>query len=307
MSLALPLLLLLGAADPAPVSTAPAPEAAAPTMLRVLLLPVGGDISDATRDNLNRAIVARFKRFSGLQITPAADDVSCGGAEDRVACLQALAASANVAVVVTTSADTAGGDATVSMLVVHADGSVLADTTSSMSRMDGGTITDAASKTLRVTADALHEKDPQHFSEGGVTTTTTTKTTTTTTTTRVDQDALRSGLLMGGAAGLGVGILTIVGGAIPGALANSSATQLSTQRNRYVSSGGDAAILEEARAQQATTDGYVAAWNGIGVPVVWTGIVVTLLGGAALATAVFALPPTDTTEAEATSATGSTP
>lgn len=310
MSLALPLLLLLGAADPAPAATPAAaaePPAAtttetAPSTLRVLLLPVGGDISDATRDNLNRTILARFKRFSGLVITPALDDGGCGGADDRRACLQALAATANADVVVATGADTSGGDATVSMLVLQADGTTLSETSSSMSRMDGGTITDAANKALRATAETLLEKDPQHFGEGGVTTTTITTKTTTTTTTKLDQDALRQGVLLGGAAGVGVGVLTIVAGAIPGVLASQAVGQLSTLRNEYVRTGGDAAVLEQARAQQVVANDAVATWNGIGVPVVWTGIVLTALGGAALATAVFALPATEV-EAEA----GSTP
>ena len=308
MSLVLPLLLMLGGADPAPAPTPPetttATTATEPATVRVLLLPVGGDVSDVTRGNLDRTILARFKRFSGLVIVPAVDDGGCGGAEDRPACLQELLTRNTADVVVATSASAAGGDATVTMLVLHRDGSTLAETTSSMSRMDGGTITDAATKTLRATADALHEKDPDHFSEGDVTTRATT-TTTTTTTTKLDQDAVRQGLLLGGGVGLGIGVLAIVCGAIPGVLAGQATGQLTTLRNDYVKNGGDPATLEEARAQQKTTDGYVAAHNAIGVPVLWTGVVVTVLGGAALAAAVFALPAT--AEEAPSAAAGSTP
>ena len=295
MSVLLPLLLLLGTAEPAPVPTAvteTVTETATTTNtapLKVQLLPVAGDAADNRKTAVAHALLTRFKRFSALVISVGSSDGDCTAADDRITCLKDLAVAAGVDVVVAPGASAGGGDATVSFLVVDTAGTTLSSSTASVSRLDG-TFDDASRRALQDLSSALLEHDPDHFSEGGVTTTTATTTEITTTTTRVDQDALRQGLLIGGATGLGVGAVAVIVGAVMGGMASSAESALTGLRVRYVASDGDKAILEEARVQQQAAADSAALWNGVGIPLVWSGVGVAVLGGAAIAAAVFGLP-----------------
>lgn len=298
------------AAATAPADAAPADTRADPT-LRVLLLPSAGDVDDARKKAVDDAVFARFQRFSGLRLVRGTDADACVAVDDRAACLQAIAGDAARAtdLVVASVASGAGSDWSVRHVVVD-DDSTIADGAGTASKLDGS-FDDARTQALTRLADALVAADAVHFVEGGVTTTTTTTVVTrTTTTTGPDVDAIRRGLLLGGAAGLGVGVLAIGTGTVLGVIASSARGDLSSLRVDYTRSG-DPAILEQAREQQAAAAGAADVYNGVGVPLVWTGIVLTALGGGALAAAMFALPPTqaedDDDDDNSTSTTTSTP
>ncbi|HEY1098573.1 MAG TPA: hypothetical protein VGF99_06580 [Myxococcota bacterium] len=305
------------AADPpaptaatAPAEVAPAADTRADPTLRVLLLPSAGDVDDARKKAVDDAVFARFQRFSGLRLVRGTDADTCVAVDDRAACLQAIAGDAARAtdLVVASVASGAGSDWSVRHVVVD-DDNTLAEGAGTASKLDGS-FDDARTQALTRLADALIAADAVHFVEGGVTTTTTTTVvTTTTTTTGPDVDAIRRGLLLGGAAGLGVGVVAIGTGTVLGVIASSARGDLSSLRVDYTRSG-DPAILEQAREQQAAAAGAADVYNGVGVPLVWTGIVLTALGGGALAAAMFALPPTpadDDDDDNSTSTTTSTP
>ncbi len=317
MSVVLPLVLSLLAAEPAPAAAPaePAPETpaapAANAPLRVLWQPMSGDVGDADRGLAGTAALQRLHRFGRLDITVAKDDSGCVLAEDRVACLQGLVASKSVDLVVAASATTSAGELVVSIDAVNATG-VVANAKGDSSRMDGSFV-DAAHAAVAALADTLDDADDFHWVLDAPAIRAGTGTTAVTTAgpaspgVVVGTSSLRQGLQYGGVAGLGVGVVAIVAGAVPGIAARQSEAGLTPLRLRYVD--GDAAALDEAKALQASGASWRASYNSIGVPVIWTGIVLAAAGGAAIATSIFALPPDDATSDATTSppATTSTP
>ena len=98
--------------------------------------------------------------------------------------------------------------------------------------------------------------------------------------------SLRQPVLVAGAVGLGVGVTVLGLGLVPAFLANGSEADLTRLRVGYVDSGGDPAILDDAAVKQAEVDDRRALWNNVGLYAAWTGALVAIAGGAALAAAV---------------------
>lgn len=321
MSVVLPLVLSLLAAEPAePAAAEPTPATpASPAVpssdapLRVLWQPMAGDAADADRGIAGTAALQHLHRFGRLKITTAKDDGGCVLAEDRVACLQGLVASANVDLVIAASATTSAGELVVSVEAVGPSG-VVAAAKGDASRMDGSFV-DAAHNAVAALADTLDDSDEFHWvldapvMRGGGTDVAGTAgaAPVASSSMALPTSSLRQGLQYGGVAGVGVGVVAIVAGAIPGIAARQSEAGLTPLRLRYVD--GDAAALDEAKTLQDSAASWRSTYNSIGVPVIWTGIVLAAAGGAALATSIFALPPDEASDAPAapTPATTSTP
>jgi hypothetical protein len=315
MSVVLPLVLSLLAAEPAEPTAEPAapaiPSSDAP--LRVLWQPMGGDAADADRGIAGTAALQHLHRFGRLKITAAKDDGGCVLAEDRVGCLQGLVASANVDLVIAASATTSAGELVVSVEAIGASG-VVAAAKGDASRMDGSFV-DAAHAAVNALADSLDDSNEFHWvldapvMRGSTADVAGTPAAPVSSGMALPTSSLRQGLTYGGVAGVGVGVVAIVAGAIPGIAARQSEAGLTPLRLRYVD--GDAAALEEAKALQASAASWRSTYNSIGVPVIWTGVVLAAAGGAALATSIFALPPDEASDASdataPTSATTSTP
>lgn len=311
MSVVLPLVLSLLAAEPAPAAapaepvseTPAAPAANAP--LRVLWQPMSGDAADADRSTAGTTALQHLHRFGRLKITAAKDDGGCVLAADRLACLQGLVSSANVDLVLAASATTSAGEFVVTIEAVNASG-VVASARGDASRMDGSFV-DAAHNAVTAVADSLDDADDFHWVLDAPAirsgTSDTTSTAPVASTVAVPTSSLRQGLQYGGAAGIGVGVVAIIAGAIPGIAARQDEAGLTPLRLRYVD--GDAAALDEASALQTSAASWRASYNTVGVPVIWTGIVLAAAGGAAIATSIFALPPDEA--ATSTPATTSTP
>lgn len=311
MSVVVPLVLSLLAADPAPAAAAAAPEppvAPAPDApLRVLWQPMSGDVGEADRALANTATLQRLHRYGRLAITVAKDDSGCVLADDRVACLQGLVTSRNVDLVVAASATTSAGELVVTIDAITAAGP-LANVKGDASRMDGSFV-DAGQAAVAALADTLDDADAFHWeldaqpvrsksnSDGNSSTVGSAPAAGVV----VATSSLRQGLQYGAIAGIGVGVVAIVAGAIPGIAARQDEGALTPLRLRYVD--GDAAALDEAKALQASAASWRASYNSIGVPVIWTGIVLAAAGGAALATSIFALPPDEAAPAPATTST----
>jgi hypothetical protein len=97
-----------------------------------------------------------------------------------------------------------------------------------------------------------------------------------------------SPLRIGGGIAIGVGVLTMIGGFIPSALSSSANGDLVALRTQSVKDG---TITDDARAQakqlRADALSYQATYNDVGVPLLWTGFAVAVIGGAALAASFF--------------------
>jgi len=74
-------------------------------------------------------------------------------------------------------------------------------------------------------------------------------------------------------------------GVIPAFMTTGAENDLTRLRGRYVDSGGDRAILDDAAAKQLEVDGNRGLWNNAGIYAAWGGALVAVAGGAALVAA----------------------
>ena len=278
-----------GAADRAP--TPPSADAGTPgtavvTRSRVLVLATSGDLDPAKRLLLTDLTAARLARFANLEIIAARDiearlgleaSKQAAGCDSDASCLANLTGALDVDVVCATSAGTLGGTTVFTLQLVDNSGTARARGSVQVSALD-----DLATAVSRVIDDAGRAATGDEPSDAVVRVAGTTAAAAN----AAAFGSLRQPVLVAGAVGLGVGVTVLGLGLVPAVLANGSESDLTRLRVRYVDSGGDPAILDQAASKQAEVDDRRALWNNVGLYAAWTGALVAIAGGAAIAAAV---------------------
>ncbi len=278
----LPLLLVLAAADgDAGPAAAAGPSAAVRT--RVLLLEVAGDLDAAQRATLGSLIGARLSRFEALEIVDQknvekllgveADKQRAGCTGDENACLAELAGALQADVVAAPQAGKIGGTTVFTLQLIDQKGVTVGRGSAQVSGLD-----DLAQKVSDV-VDGVGREFTGGEPRDGVSSSNPAAATTTTT----GEPAWRQPLRIGGAVGIGVGLVAIGLGAIPAVMASGAEGDLAGLRVRYIKAGRDDDLLQQAAVKQRDADDARGLWNDAGIYAVWGGLVVAAAGGAALA------------------------
>jgi hypothetical protein len=250
-----------------------------PAVPKVLVLDTGGDLAADQRAVLTNLVATRLQRFDDLRVIAWRDvqqrlgleaDKQLAGCESDAACLADLAGAFDVDLLCVSAASRLGGTVVFTMQVVDERGEAKARGSVSVPVLD-----DVAAAVTAVADDAgraLTGNEPI------------VRTTNPSTSTAPLPTAARFPLQIGGAVGLAVGLTAAGIGIIPGALARGAEGDLRALRVDWVESGAsDDAILDAASRKQGEVDRLRGLWNTAGVPAVWGGVVVALLGSGALA------------------------
>ena len=250
-----------------------------PAVPKVLVLDTGGDLAADQRAVLTNLVATRLQRFDDLRVIAWRDvqqrlgleaDKQLAGCESDAACLADLAGAFDVDLLCVSAASRLGGTVVFTMQVVDERGEAKARGSVSVPVLD-----DVAAAVTAVADDAgraLTGNEPI------------VRTTNPSTSTAPLPTAARFPLQIGGAVGLAVGLTAAGIGIIPGALARGAEGDLRALRVDRVESGAsDDAILDAASRKQGEVDRLRGLWNTAGVPAVWGGVVVALLGSGALA------------------------
>jgi len=284
----------LASADAA-IDEEPAAAPAAAATRATLVLELGGDLEEGQRARLSNLVASRLGRFGGLVVTrqrearldEAARTALAACALDDATCLGAAAASLGKAVIVAGTAARVSGQLAVSLIAVSREGVEIGTAKGSLS----GSPDEAAAGVAALVDDlgrAITGEEPADAVGP----------------THVAPAASDDGLdlqqlaVTGGGAALATGAVVFLVAAIPGLLTGAAESDLTTLRVRYVDSGGDRAILDEASLKQADVDAYRGVHNSIGVASLWTGGLLAVVGGGLLAAGVTVLADGDNAEAK---------
>jgi hypothetical protein len=278
-SLALAVGLIAAVAGPA---TSPEPG---PT--RVLVLDTSGDLSADQRAVITNVVAARLQRFSPLRVVAQRDvqqrlgletAKQLAGCESDTACIAELADAFDVDLLCVTAASRLGGTVVFTLQIIDDRGLAKARGSVSVSALD-----DVAAAVSSVADDAGRALCSVEPADAPVSASSSASSLSSPL-----SSSWRLPLQVGGAAALGVGLVAVTIGAIPGVMARSAEGDLTGLRTDWLESGADDdAILGRANAKQAEIDEHRGAWNSWGIAVVWSGILVSLVGGAAVAAGTF--------------------
>jgi hypothetical protein len=277
------LLVLLGAAMHAPPAGAQG-ESPAFSLVR-LPTTTSGELGPARAAQIERVVAEAVQRFGGVEQKTAPKD-SPGCDDEDTACLAALAEATGAAYVLGVRAGRFDGVVVVTATVFDAVGKELDKATVRQSGMDTEKDADFALETaiVELLAGALAtEPGPPRAAAAPPPPPAP----------AVALDASMSqNLLLAGGTALGVGVVVAGAGLVPLFVHSSHAGSLNGRRLRYVESGGDPALLQEAAEAQREADAWQGHWNDLGIWVFWGGAVVAVAGAAMLG-ASFALPTED--------------
>lgn len=285
----LPMIFATAAAAGAADVVATPPTASAPgpttTVTRVLVLETGGDLGPEKRLLLTNLTAARLARFADLEIMAARDiearlgleaSKQAAGCESDSECLANLTGALDVELVCATTAGTLGGTTVFTIQIIDSAGAARARSSVQVSALD-----DLAGAITRVVDDAGRAVSGAEPGDAVVRTSGTTAAAANADTVM----GLRQPILIGGAVGLGAGVVALGLGVIPAFMTTGAENDLTRLRTRYVDSGGDRAILDDAAAKQVEVDRNRGLWNNAGIYAAWGGALVAVAGGAALVAA----------------------
>ena len=284
-SLALAVGLIAAVAAPA---TSPEPG-----LTRVLVLDTSGDLSADQRAVITNVVAARLQRFSPLRVVAQRDvqqrlgletAKQLAGCESDTACIVELADAFDVDLLCVTAASRLGGTVVFTLQIIDDRGLAKARGSASVSALD-----DVAAAVSSVADDAGRALCRVEPADAPVSASSSSSSSPSSSPSPSPlSSSWRLPVQVGGAAALGVGLVGVAVGAIPGVRARAAEGDLTGLRTEWLESGAtDESILARANAKQAEIDEHRGAWNSWGIAVVWSGIVVSLVGGAAVAAGTF--------------------
>lgn len=270
----------------APVETAVETPTADPRT-RVLVLDTGGDRSASERVLLTQIVATRLQRFPSLRVIAWRDvqqrlgleaDKQLAGCESDAVCLAELTGAFDVDLVCTSTAGTLSGTTVFTLQLIDDKGVAKGRGTATLSALDD--LAAAAAATVDDAARQATGEDPvapEQIARPAAPTTPL-------------SSSWRLPLLVGGTAGIGMGVTAAGLGLVPLFLLRGAEGDLTTLRVRYVDSDKDTAILEEAAQKQAEADRLRGLWNSAGLPAFWGGALVAVAGGAVVAAGLLLTP-----------------
>ena len=269
----------------APVEVVPAPGVTQRT--KVLVVDVrSADLSEGERDALGAVITGRLARFSSLEVLSGADlrsmaalasDKASAGCEgDDGSCLAELAGALGAPWVLATQAGRLSGTTVVSFHLFDATASkTIARSTVQVSGLDDVTARVATA------VDAVGREATQD-EPGGVASSAPIGPAPSASANAKPPSGLKTGLLVGGGVGIGIGAVASAIGLVPSVLYGSHQRELVDLRRAWVQNQ-DAAVLADAAQVQTQAERNRAAWNTWGIGLFWGGLAIAAAGGGALA------------------------
>lgn len=263
-----------------------------PGLTRVLVLDTSGDLSADQRAVITNVVAARLQRFSPLRVVAQRDvqqrlgletAKQLAGCESDTACIVELADAFDVDLLCVTAASRLGGTVVFTLQIIDDRGLAKARGSVSVPALDdvAAAVSSVADDAGRAICSVEPVDDPVSASPSP-------SPSSSPSSPSPLSSSWRLPVQVGGAAALGVGLVGVAIGAIPGVRARAAEGDLTGLRTAWLESGADDdAILARANAKQAEIDEHRGAWNSWGIAVVWSGIVVSLVGGAAVAAGTF--------------------
>jgi hypothetical protein len=246
------------------------------------VLDVTGTLDAAERSTLTSLLATEFARFDGLDVVARGDvarllelegERQAAGCDDG-ACLAELVGALDVDLAAVAQAGRVGGTTLFTLQLVDRKGSTVAQGSAEVSDLDdllGRVRAVVATVGTQVTGEEPDDAGAAAVPAGSSSS---------------SPLGLVAGwrlpLLVGGAVTFGLGAVVAGVGFVPLQLYGSARNDLRDLRVEYVGSGGDDAVLDQAAARQRDAEGLRQMWNQGGVPAVWIGSTVAVVGATAL-------------------------
>jgi hypothetical protein len=275
-------LVVLAAAEP----SAPSPSLPSPT--RVLVLDTSGDLAADQRLVLTNLVAVRLQRFPSLRVVAQRDvqqrlgletAKQLAGCESDTACIAELAGAFDVDLLCVTAASRLGGTIVFTLQIIDERGEAKARGSVSVPALDdvAVAVSAVADDAGRLVSDAEPIDAPASAPSVSASPSSSSLPTPL-------SSSWSLPLQVGGVAGVVCGLVAVMVGAVPGVMARSAEGDLTALRVAWLESGAsDPDVLSDASQKQLEIDGQRAAWNSWGLPLVWGGAILSVVGGAAIA------------------------
>ena len=306
--------------DDDPEATASSPDGTTPTpRLPIVVIPTTGTTTERDLFSTTTEIATLLRRFPSLEVldeaaikttvgdraatllrhchevddpaqkagAPPTGDAEKAAAEHR-ACLAGLVETFGAAFVVETTLGESSRGILFVATAVDAQGTAIATERGLGGGLDGAPRADVVANAITTLGRLVAQEEPT----GETATVVKSEATTTSAGDTPLPAELRDPLLYGGVGGLVVGGLLMGLATIPAFQSASAEGELSVLRTAYLKDPSDD-TLRDANARQAEAADAADLWNGPGLLAFWTGTLVVLASGGALAAGVLLTPDPD--------------